>query len=125
VAGIRGVGQVIAEAVTGFFGERRNARLVERLAKLGVTMIEPSAAAVDGPLAGQTYVITGTLPSLSRQEATKVIESAGGGVADGVSKKTTAVVVGDDAGSKLDKAKTLGVPVIDEAELLRRAHRKR
>ena len=124
VAGIRGIGRVIGEGVTGFFGEKRNAKLVERLARLGVTMIEPSAAALDGPLAGQTYVITGTLPSLSRQEATGVIESAGGHVADGVSKKTTAVVVGDDAGSKLDKAKTLGIPVIDEAELLRRAHRK-
>ena len=121
---IRGMGDVIAVAVHGFFADKRNADLVKRLAKLGVTTTEPTAAAAGGPLAGQTYVITGTLPSLSRQEATKVIESAGGHVADGVTKKTTAVVVGADAGSKLDKAKTLGIPVIDEAELLRRAHRK-
>jgi DNA ligase (NAD+) len=124
IAAIRGVGEVIGAGVAGFFAEKRNARLIERLEKLGLTMKEPSAAAADGPLSGHTYVITGTLPSLSRQEASKVIESAGGHVADGVSKQTTAVVVGADAGSKLEKAKTLGIPVIDEAELLRRAHRK-
>ncbi len=121
---IRGMGDVIAVAVHGFFADKRNADLIKRLTKLGLTTTEPSAAAADGPLSGQTYVITGTLPSLSRADATKVIESAGGHVADGVTKKTTAVVVGEDAGSKLDKAKTLGIPVIDEAELLRRAGKK-
>jgi len=121
---IRGMGEVIAVAVHGFFADKRNADLIKRLTKLGLTTTEPSAAAADGPLSGHTYVITGTLPSMSRADATKVIETAGGHVADGVTKKTTAVVVGDDAGSKLDKARTLGVPVIDEAELLRRAGRK-
>jgi DNA ligase (NAD+) len=118
---IPGMGEIIAAAVVGFFAEKRNARLIERLAKLGVTMKEPSAVEAGGPLTGQVYVITGTLPSLSRQDATRLIESAGGHVADGVSKRTTAVVVGADAGSKLDKARALGIPVIDEAELLRRA----
>jgi DNA ligase (NAD+) len=70
------------------------------------------------------YVVTGTLPSLSRSKASDLIEAAGGHVSDSVSKKTTALVVGGDAGSKLDKAKQLGVPVIDEAELLRRARAK-
>jgi len=112
---------VIAEAVAGFFHEKRNAKLIERLDTRGVNMKEPTAVEAGGPLTGQTYVITGTLPSLSRQDATRLIESAGGHVADGVSKRTTAVVVGDDAGSKLDKARALGIPVIDEAELLRRA----
>jgi DNA ligase (NAD+) len=121
LAEIRGMGQIIAEAVAGFFGEKRNARLIDRLARLGVNMKEPTAVEAGGPLTGQTYVITGTLPSLSRQDATRLIESAGGHVADGVSKRTTAVVVGADAGSKLDKARALGVPAIDEAELLRRA----
>lgn len=124
IAAIRGVGEVIAEAVSGFFAEKRNAKLVDELAGRGVNMIEPSAVAVDGPLSGQTYVITGTLPSLSRPDATRLIEGAGGHVADGVSKRTTAVVVGADAGSKLDKARALDIPVIDEVELLRRAHRK-
>ena len=121
IAEIRGVGQVIAEAVAGFFKEKRNAKLIERLQARGVNMKEPTAVEAGGPLTGQTYVITGTLPSLSRQDATRLIESAGGHVADGVSKRTTAVVVGADAGSKLDKARALGIPVIDEAELLRRA----
>ncbi len=119
---IRGVGPAIAEAVAGFFATPANRKLVERLAKLGLNMKEPRAAAEGGgPLAGQTYVVTGTLPTLSRDAATQLIESAGGHVSDSVSKKTTAVVAGDAAGSKLEKAKTLGVPIIDEAELLRRA----
>ena len=83
-----------------------------------------STAEGKGPLAGQTYVVTGTLPSLSRAKAAELIEAAGGHVADSVSKKTTALVVGADAGSKLEKAKALGIPVIDEAELLRRARAK-
>jgi len=84
-------------------------------------MTEAVAASSGGPLAGQTFVITGTLPSLSRTAATDLIERAGGRVTDGVSKKTTAVVAGADPGSKLAKAKTLGVEVIDEKELVKRA----
>jgi DNA ligase (NAD+) len=121
---IRGIGPAIAEAVAGFFAEPRNRKLIERLEKLGLTMQEPVAGTSGGPLAGQTYVITGTLPSLSRQKAAELIEAAGGSVADSVSKQTTALVVGADAGSKLERAKGLGVSLIDEAELLRRAHRK-
>jgi DNA ligase (NAD+) len=97
---------------------------VERLEKLGLTLTEPAAAETEGPLAGQTYVITGTLPSLSRSKAMEVIEAAGGQVANSVSKKTSAVVVGADAGSKLERAKALGIPVIGEVELLRRARGK-
>ena len=123
---IRGIGPAIAEAVAGFFAEPRNRKLLARLEKLGLNLTEPSAAAGEGggPLAGQTYVITGTLPSLSRTKAQELIEAAGGHVTDNVSKKTTAVVMGADAGSKLEKARALGVPVIDEAELLRRASEK-
>jgi DNA ligase (NAD+) len=87
-------------------------------------MEEPVTAESEGPLAGRTFVITGTLPSLSRARAAELIEAAGGHVTDSVSRKTTAVVVGADAGSKLEKAKALGIPVIDEAELLRRARAK-
>ena len=121
---IRGVGPAIAEAVAGFFAEPKNRKLLERLEKLGLNMKEPVAAEGKGPLAGQVYVITGTLPSLSRAKAAELIEAAGGHVSDAISKKTTAVVVGADAGSKLEKAKTLGISLIDEAELLRRARAK-
>ncbi|HKW42058.1 MAG TPA: NAD-dependent DNA ligase LigA [Gemmatimonadales bacterium] len=121
---IRGIGSAIAEAVAGFFDEPRNRKLLERLEKLGLNFKEPTAAEAKGPLAGQVYVVTGTLPSLSRAKAIELIEAAGGHVADSVSKKTTALVVGADAGSKLERAKALRIPVIDEAELLRRARAK-
>jgi DNA ligase (NAD+) len=126
ISRIRGVGPAIAEAVAGFFDEPRNRKLLERLDKLGLNFTEPTGVEGEGggPLAGQTYVVTGTLPSLSRAKAAELIEAAGGHVADSVSKKTTAVVVGADAGSKLEKAKALGIPIIDEAELLRRARAK-
>ena len=124
ISQIRGIGPAIAEAVAGFFADPQNQKLVRRLEDLGLNMQEPVAAESKGPLAGQIFVITGTLPSLSRARAGELIETAGGHVTDGVSKKTTAVVVGADAGSKLERAKALGISVIDEAELLRRARAK-
>ena len=124
VGEVRGIGPAIADAVAGFFAEPRNRKLVERLEKLGLTLKETATATGPRPLADQTYVVTGTLPTLSRQQVRDLIEGAGGHVSDSLSKKTTALVVGTDPGSKLDKAKTLGVEQIDEAELLRRANRK-
>ncbi|MGH7509254.1 MAG: NAD-dependent DNA ligase LigA [Gemmatimonadales bacterium] len=120
IGGVQGIGPTIAEAVTGFFAEPRNRLLIERLEKAGLTLSEPRAAGGGGSLEGQTYVITGTLPNLSRARATELIEEAGGRVAGSISKKTTALVAGEDAGSKLEKAKELGVEVIDEDTLLRR-----
>ena len=120
---VQGVGPTIASAVVAFFAEPRNVELIQRLERSGLTFTEPGGAGGDGPLAGKTYVLTGTLPSLSRTDATALIEAAGGRVAGSVSKKTDALVAGDEAGSKLDKAKELGVEVIDEAELLRRVGR--
>ena len=124
ISAIRGIGPAIAEAVAGFFAEPRNRKLIERLEKLGLTMQEPVAGTSGGPLAGQTYVITGTLPSLSRPKAKELIEAAGGHVTDSVTTKTTALVVGADAGSKVEKARALGIEQIDEAELLRRTRPK-
>lgn len=117
---VRGIGPTIAEAVAAFFKEKRNLKLIARLRKAGLRMDEPAPASTGGPLAGGVFVLTGTLPSLSRGEATKLIEEAGGAVTGSVSKKTTAVVAGDEPGSKLARAKQLGVAVWDEAELRRR-----
>jgi DNA ligase (NAD+) len=83
-------------------------------------MAEAGAAEVGGALTGRSYVLTGTLPTLSRSRATELIERAGGRVTGSISKQTDALVAGADAGSKLEKARTLGIEVIDEAELLRR-----
>ena len=120
---VQGIGPTIASAVVAFFAEPRNLELIERLERAGLTFTEPGAMDADGPLSGKVYVLTGTLPTLSRTEATALIEAAGGRVAGSVSKRTDALVAGDEAGSKLDKARELGVEVIDEAELLRRVGR--
>jgi DNA ligase (NAD+) len=120
LGGLPGVGPVIAESVSAFFKEPRNQAVLDQLRAAGLNLVEPNAASADGVLAGKTYVITGTLPTLSRARAAALIEEAGGRVAGSVSKKTDALVAGEDAGSKLEKAKSLEVEVIDEAELLRR-----
>jgi DNA ligase (NAD+) len=125
LSGMPGVGPVIAESVSAFFNEPRNQALLDTLRSAGVNLVEPHAASADGALAGKTYVITGSLPTLSRSQATSLIEEAGGRVAGSISKKTDALVAGEDAGSKLEKAKSLGVEVIDEKELLRRVSGKR
>ena len=124
VGAVRGIGPAIAEAVAGFFADARNKELLKNLEKSGLTLKETETATGPRPLADQTFVLTGTLPTLSRQQARDLIEAAGGHVSDSLSKKTTAVVVGADPGSKLDKAEALGVEQIDEAELLRRARRE-
>jgi len=120
VASVHGIGEVIAESVTDYFRDRVNARLVERLEVRQLTFEEPEAVAADGALRGLTVVITGTLPTLSRQQAAALIQQSGGRVTDSVSKKTSFVLAGDAPGSKLEKARSLGVEVIDEAELKRR-----
>ena len=121
--GMPGVGPVIAESVSAFFKEPRNQAVLDALKAAGVNQVEPNAANADGVLAGKTYVITGSLPTLSRARATSLIEEAGGRVAGSVSKKTDALLAGEDAGSKLEKAKELGVEIIDEEEFLRRVSR--
>ncbi len=121
VRALRGLGGTIAEAVAAYFDDASAAALVDKLANRKLVMEEPAAAATGAALQGMTFVVTGTLPTLSRTEATELIESQGGRVTSGVSKATTAVVFGEEAGSKLEKAKTLGIETIDEKELRRRA----
>ncbi len=122
IAAVPGVGPTIAAAVTAWGRDPRNRNLVSRLAAAGLRMTEPGAIAAGGPLSGTSYVLTGTLPSLSREEASRLIEQAGGRVTGGVSKKTDALVAGADGGAKLVRAQELGIDIIDEAELLRRLH---
>jgi DNA ligase (NAD+) len=117
---VPGVGLTIAEAVVSFFAEPRNRSLIERLQQAGLPMVEAGAVVTGGPLSGKSYVLTGTLPTLSRQKAASLIEQAGGHVTGSVSKKTDVLVAGEEAGSKLEKARSLGIEVIEEAELLRR-----
>ena len=120
VAAARGIGPAIAAAVTGWFHDPRSAALIKALRHHGLNFIEPLVEIGDGPLTGKTVVLTGTLPTLNRTDATARIERAGGTVTSGVTKKTSVVVAGNEAGSKLDRARQLGVEVIDEGELLRR-----
>ena len=111
------VGPKVAASIRRFFHEPRNWELVDRLRNAGLQFRQAVTKRGDA-LAGLTLVLTGTLPNLTRDEARQFIEAAGGKVAGSVSKKTSYVVAGEDAGSKLDKAQALGVPVIDEARLL-------
>lgn len=115
------IGEIIAQSIMQWQGEAGNRKLVERLRRAGLNfqseLYQPQAQ--PGHLAGKTFVLTGTLPNLKREEAAAKIEAAGGKVSGSVSKKTDYVVAGAEAGSKLDKATQLGVPIIDEAELLR------
>jgi DNA ligase (NAD+) len=117
---VRGIGDIIAASVASWFADPTVQALMERLRGRGLRLDEPNAVQADGPLTGFTVVITGTLPTLSRGDATALVERAGGRVTSSVSKKTSFVVAGEEAGSKLDKARELGVEVIDEAELRRR-----
>jgi DNA ligase (NAD+) len=120
IMAVRGIGEIIAVGVASYFRDPAARRLVEKLHAAGVNFTEPRQVAMGGSLSGQTAVITGTLPTLSRTRATELIEQAGGRVTNSVSRSTNFLVAGADAGSKLEKAKTLGVEVIDEAELLKR-----
>jgi DNA ligase (NAD+) len=112
------VGPKVAEAVVQYFSEPGNRELVGRLRKAGLQFSYNSSRPKAGPLHGKTLVITGTLPSLTRDEAKLLIEQAGGKVSSAVSKKTSYVVVGEDAGSKFAKARELNIPVLTEGELL-------
>jgi DNA ligase (NAD+) len=120
IAAVHGIGDIIARSVASYFADDSARDLVHRLRVRGLTFAEPQPAPSDGALRGKTVVITGALPTLSRPRVIELIERAGGRVADSVSKKTSFLVAGDAAGSKLEKARSLKVEVIDEAELVKR-----
>ncbi|HYP17594.1 MAG TPA: NAD-dependent DNA ligase LigA, partial [Opitutus sp.] len=113
---IGGIGETMALAILAYFTESRNRAVIDALVQVGVQPVVPAAG---NALAGKTFVLTGTLPTLTRDDATAKIEAAGGKVSGSVSKKTTYLLAGAEAGSKLEKAQALGVTVIDEHEFLR------
>lgn len=112
------VGPKVSDSIRRFFDESHNRELVERLRAAGLQFTYEVRRKPGGKLEGKTFVLTGTLPNLTREEAKSRIEAAGGTVAGSVSRNTDYVVAGENPGSKLDKARTLGIPVIDEAALL-------
>jgi len=115
--GVPDVGPVVAASIVAFFREAHNRAVIEALGRAHAWADGEVRPAVAGPLAGKTLVLTGTLPTLTRDEAKALIEAAGGKAAGSVSKKTDYVVAGAEAGSKLEKAQELGVKIIDEASL--------
>jgi DNA ligase (NAD+) len=117
--GLRSVGQVgpkIAESIVHFFADKHNREIVRRLKDAGLTM-RGEKKKTGGVLAGKTFVLTGTLPSFTRAEATRIIEQNGGSVSSSVSKNTSYVLAGEDAGSKLTKARALGIRILSESDL--------
>jgi DNA ligase (NAD+) len=115
---IEDVGPVVAKHIVSFFAEAHKRKVIEKLLKAGVHWEKITVSAKDIPLAGKTFVLTGSLASMSREEAKEKLESLGAKVAGSVSAKTSYVVAGAEAGSKLAKAKKLNVPVMEEEEFL-------
>ncbi len=117
IAAVHGIGDTTAAALTAFFQEPRNVRLVERLADAGVNMEEPGERAESAALDGLTFVVTGTLPDMSRKEVTDFIERHGGRVTGSVTGATDYLVAGESPGSKLAKARELEIPILSEHDL--------
>jgi len=116
---VNDVGPVVAESIVNFLSEQHNKDVIDALIAAGIHWVETEGRqSSSGKLSGKTFVLTGTLPNMSRDEAKAEIEAAGGKVSGSVSKKTDYVVAGSEAGSKLDKAQVLGVQILDEAGLL-------
>lgn len=124
LAQIEGFGGIMAKEVAAFFQKDSAKELVARLKELGVNMEARRQETQSAALAGRTFVLTGTLPTMSRKEATQLIESHGGKVTSSVSKKTSYVLAGEEAGGKLDKARQLEIPILTEEELLRMLERQ-
>jgi DNA ligase (NAD+) len=125
IARTAGVGQVVSQSVREFLHSETGRKTIQELRRFGVKMAEKKAVpAKDGKLAGKTVVVTGTLGHFSREEVEDLIHRLGGKAASSVSRKTDFVVAGDEPGSKLDKAKQLGIKVVGEKEFLRLAGTK-
>jgi DNA ligase (NAD+) len=119
LSAFEGFGPTMAQSVRLYFDRPENRDLIDRLKSLGIATAGTSQPASVGPLSGKTFVLTGTLSSYSREDATGEIEKRGGKVSSSVSKKTSYVVAGVEPGSKIDKAEKLGVPILGEVEFNR------
>ena len=117
IASIEGFGGIMAQSVADFFALEQSKKEIEALAAFGVNMVSQKEK-IDNRFEGKTFVLTGTLPTYSRNEASEIIEKFGGKTASSVSKKTSYVLAGEEAGSKLVKAQSLGVTIISEEEFL-------
>ena len=117
LANIEGIGGIIAQSIYDFFHEERNVKMIEELKELGVNPVSKVKPKSD-KLAGKTFVLTGTLQNMTRDEASAIIKSHGGKTSSSVSKKTSYVLAGENAGSKLDKAQNLGVIILTEDDFL-------
>src|SRR5205085_981635 len=121
LASVHEIGEIIADSVHDFFHNKAGQETVEHLKQVGLSpTMEKPVAHTKLPLAGQTIVVTGTLPTLGRTEIEEMIVKLGGKSAGSVSKKTSFLIAGESAGSKLEKAKQLGVPILTEADFLAR-----
>jgi DNA ligase (NAD+) len=121
IEGVYGIGPEIAQSVAQWFKVPANQTLIDRLREADLQLaaqVQTTATSKRQPLTGKTFVITGTLPTLKRDEAKELIEKAGGKVTNSVSSKTDYVVVGEEAGSKLEKAQSLGITQLSEAQLM-------
>lgn len=118
IVAIPGIGAKIAASVVEFFGDAENRAVIEKLRAAGVNLREESGGAREGPLSGLTFVITGRMDALSRNDAEALVKRNGGGIGSGVTKKTDYLVAGAEPGSKLQKAEALGIPILDEAAFL-------
>jgi DNA ligase (NAD+) len=121
IASIHGIGKTTADALHAYLSEPKNRALLDGLAEAGVNTTEPVERAETRPFSGLTFVLTGTFPTMSRKEASTFVERHGGRVTGSVSKATDYLVAGENPGSKLDRARELGVPVLEESDLLRLA----
>lgn len=115
---IKDIGEIVAQSIVDFFGDSENKQIINNLFEKGVTITYKKISAQNTKIAGKNFVLTGTLPTLSRNEATKLIEDAGGNVLSSVSKNIDFVLLGQEPGSKFEKAKQLGIKIIDEQEFL-------
>ena len=124
LTGVEDVGEIIAQNVLDYFSDEENVKEIERLFSLGVTILNEDDISLSDNLKGLTFVLTGTLPSYSRPDMSALIEKHGGKVSSSVSKNTSYVLAGEEAGGKLDKAKALGVKIISEADILKMMEEK-